>query len=55
LSWDQYERRIELTNKYAGGMGVDWKGEIEGICRLSQQAAKTAARETGSSRMNSGM
>ncbi|MGF1584251.1 MAG: SUMF1/EgtB/PvdO family nonheme iron enzyme [Bacteroidales bacterium] len=27
--WDQYERRIELANKYAGGMGVDWRGEIE--------------------------
>ena len=26
---DQYERRIELMNKYAGGMGVDWRGEID--------------------------
>ena len=26
---DQYTRRIELTNKYAGGMGVDWKEEME--------------------------
>lgn len=25
---DQYSRRIELTNKYAGGMGVDWRAEI---------------------------
>ncbi|MDR3061141.1 MAG: SUMF1/EgtB/PvdO family nonheme iron enzyme, partial [Dysgonamonadaceae bacterium] len=25
---DQNERRIELTNKYANGAGVDWKGEI---------------------------
>ncbi len=27
--WDQYERRIYLNNKYAGGMGVDWRGELE--------------------------
>lgn len=27
--FDQIERRIELTNKYAAGMGVDWKKEIE--------------------------
>ncbi len=26
--YDQYARRIELTNKYAGGSGVDWKKEI---------------------------
>ena len=26
--YDQYNRRIELTDKYAGGMGVDWKAEI---------------------------
>ncbi|MGL4852792.1 MAG: SUMF1/EgtB/PvdO family nonheme iron enzyme [Phocaeicola sp.] len=26
--FDQIERRIELTNKYAGGSGVDWKKEI---------------------------
>ena len=26
--FDQVERRIELTNKYACGMGVDWKKEI---------------------------
>jgi formylglycine-generating enzyme required for sulfatase activity len=26
--FDQYTRRIELTNKYAGGMGVDWRAEI---------------------------
>jgi len=25
----QYERRIELTNKYANGAGVEWKKEIE--------------------------
>ncbi|MFI3331153.1 MAG: SUMF1/EgtB/PvdO family nonheme iron enzyme [Rikenellaceae bacterium] len=25
---DPYARRIELKNKYAGGMGVDWKKEI---------------------------
>ncbi len=24
----QYKRRIELKNKYAGGMGVDWRKEI---------------------------
>ncbi|MDL2221947.1 SUMF1/EgtB/PvdO family nonheme iron enzyme [Parabacteroides sp. OttesenSCG-928-N08] len=27
--FDQIERRIELTNKYGVGMGVDWKKEIE--------------------------
>lgn len=26
--FDQIARRIELTNKYAGGAGVDWKKEI---------------------------
>lgn len=26
--FDQIERRTELTNKYAGGAGVDWKKEI---------------------------
>ncbi len=26
--YDQIARRIELTNKYAGGMGVDWQQEI---------------------------
>ncbi len=26
---DQYTRRIELTNKYGGGAGVDWRKEIE--------------------------
>ena len=26
--YDQIERRTELTNKYANGMGVDWKKEI---------------------------
>jgi hypothetical protein len=26
--YNQYERRIELMNKYAGGMGVDWNAEI---------------------------
>ena len=26
--YDQYDRRIELMNKYAGGMSVDWKAEI---------------------------
>ena len=26
--YDQISRRIELTNKYAGGSGVDWKKEI---------------------------
>ena len=26
--FDQYSRRIELTNKYANGMGVDWRAEI---------------------------
>jgi hypothetical protein len=25
---DQYSRRIELTNTYANGMGVDWRAEI---------------------------
>jgi hypothetical protein len=25
---DQYSRRIELTDKYANGMGVDWRAEI---------------------------
>lgn len=29
MVWDQYERRIYLTNKYAGGMGVDWRGELD--------------------------
>lgn len=27
--FDQIERRIELTNKYGNGAGVDWKKEIE--------------------------
>jgi formylglycine-generating enzyme required for sulfatase activity len=26
--YNQYERRIELMNKYANGMGVDWEAEI---------------------------
>ena len=27
--YDQIQRRIELTNKYANGAGVDWKKELE--------------------------
>ncbi|MGL5681608.1 MAG: SUMF1/EgtB/PvdO family nonheme iron enzyme [Marinifilaceae bacterium] len=28
-NYDQYERRIELANKYNNGAGVDWRKEIE--------------------------
>ena len=36
--YDQIERRIELTNKYANGAGVDWKGEIRNYAEyLSKQ------------------
>lgn len=27
--YDQYSRRIELMDKYAGGMSVDWKAELK--------------------------
>ena len=40
--YDQYERRIALKNRYAGGMGVDWKGEIE---RYAQYLAAHARPE----------
>ncbi len=43
--WDQYRRRIELKNRYAGGMGVDWRGELEAYADyLSKQPAQAAVR-----------
>lgn len=38
--YDQVERRYELTNKYAGGMGVDWKGEIRDYAEYLGKQAK---------------
>ncbi len=39
---DQYTRRIELTNKYGAGAGVDWKQELEDYAAyLAAQPAQT--------------
>ena len=41
----QYERRIELANKYANGAGVEWKREIEEYAEyLKQQKVEPAVR-----------
>ncbi len=32
--YNQYERRIELTNKYGNGAGVDWKAELASYAEL---------------------
>jgi formylglycine-generating enzyme required for sulfatase activity len=43
--WDQYSRRIELKNKYANGMGVDWRGELDAFADyLSRQPVQPAVR-----------
>ncbi len=44
---EQYSRRIELKNKYAGGMGVDWRAEIADYAAYleSQGEIKQAVRE----------
>ena len=41
----QYDRRIELTNKYANGAGVEWKREIEDYAAyLKAQKVEPAVR-----------
>lgn len=43
--WNQYSRRIELKNKYANGMGVDWRGELDAFADyLSRQPQQPPVR-----------
>ena len=42
----QYERRIELTNKYANGAGVEWKREIEDYAAYLKANLQPAAKRT---------
>ena len=41
--YDQYERRIELANKYANGAGVEWKRELEEFAEWQKNNPAPAA------------
>ncbi len=50
--YNQYERRIELMNKYAGGMGVDWKGEIDAYAEYLSMQPKPQPEKPEKMEMN---
>ncbi len=41
---DQIERRIELTNKYANGAGVDWKQELKNYAAYLKESKATPVK-----------
>lgn len=43
---DQYSRRIELTNKYANGAGVEWKKEIAAYAEYLKSKEVTPAQRS---------